>query len=193
MTTHAADEQITTDPDAWRKDWPPVWGFRRILECVAVVFLALPILAAAIIPALIGAAPMTVISGSMEPVLSPGDVVVMETPNPNDLRLGDIVSYQPAPELDFGYSGITTTHRIISLHRENGTVTKIQLKGDANPTPDPLLASPEQIHGRMLYTVPYAGIPALAARNAGIDLLAVLGVGIGGYVVLSQLRKCFRY
>lgn len=183
------DGPVNTDPDAWREDWPPSWGLRQLLTSLVVALLAFPLLAAALVPALIGAAPATVISGSMEPVLSPGDVVVMETVDTDALRVGDIVSYVPAPELDFGYTGVTTTHRVISLTLEDGAVTKIQLKGDANPLPDPLPASPEQIQGRMVYSVPFAGLPALAARNLGISPMAIIFAGIGGYLVMNLLSR----
>jgi signal peptidase len=192
MSNLIDDEPATRDPNAWREDWPPSWGFRRLLPGAAAALLAVLVLAAAIVPAVIGAEPMTVLTKSMEPVLSPGDVVVMEPPDPDGLNVGDIVSYMPDPSLDFGYRGVTTTHRIISLVRQDGRVTKIGIKGDANPLPDPFMASPDQIRGRLLYTVPYVGIPALAAHNAGFNLWMLVVTGIGGYALLAWVSKQLR-
>ncbi|MGL4669712.1 MAG: signal peptidase I [Methanobacteriaceae archaeon] len=92
-----------------------------------------------------------VVSGSMEPVLYRGDIVVIQKANflginefdTNNLKVGDIVVYNakwfPNPVI----------HRIIGIEDVNGSKYYI-IKGDNNPTPDPYLVSPSEITDKVL-------------------------------------------
>ena len=92
-----------------------------------------------------------VVSGSMEPVLYRGDIVVVEKVNflginefdPNTLKVGDIVVYNarwfPNPVI----------HRVINVSEVNGA-KYYTIKGDNNPTEDPELVSPDQITERVI-------------------------------------------
>ena len=81
-----------------------------------------------------------VVSGSMEPVMYRGDIVIVDN-NPSTVQIGDIAIYrgtwpQGVPE------GII--HRIIKIEKQqNGTI--MAFKGDNNPTPDPYWVYPNQI------------------------------------------------
>jgi signal peptidase I len=69
-------------------------------------------------------------TGSMRPVLNPGDVAVL-TPEPvADLRRGQIVAFHPP-----GEPHLTVTHRAVSIERTRHGVI-IQTKGDANNARD---------------------------------------------------------
>src|SRR5687768_4040409 len=71
----------------------------------------------------------TVLSGSMQPTIRPGDVVVA-TPTPSsNVRAGDIVTFQ----LPDGEG--TVTHRVAKVRRVDGEL-KIITKGDANEAAD---------------------------------------------------------
>ncbi len=71
---------------------------------------------------------MTVMSGSMEPRIHTGDVVVAKPISPLDARVGDVISYQePHGE------GRLITHRVRSMRIQTGKVRFIT-KGDANNT-----------------------------------------------------------
>ncbi|MGL6297837.1 MAG: signal peptidase I [Methanobacteriaceae archaeon] len=92
-----------------------------------------------------------VVSGSMEPVLYRGDIVVIEKASflginefdPNNLQVGDIVVYNakwfPNPVI----------HRIIDVQNVNGSKYYV-IKGDNNPTADPYLVSPDDVTDRVL-------------------------------------------
>lgn len=87
-----------------------------------------------------------VVSGSMEPVLYRGDVVVVEKTdflgisefNSDHVQVGDIVVYNakwfPNP----------VVHRVINETTVNGSKYFV-IKGDNNPEPDPYIVSPSQI------------------------------------------------
>ena len=91
-----------------------------------------------------------VVSGSMEPVLYRGDIVIIEKTNflgtnefnPNDAKVGDIVVY------DAKWYPNPVIHRIINETYINGTKYFI-IKGDNNDAQDPYPVSPSQIRERV--------------------------------------------
>src|ERR687888_40925 len=75
--------------------------------------------------------PVTVLSGSMKPAFSPGDMVVL-TPEPlRDVRIGQVISYR----IPVGDHHVQT-HRVIQIIR-GGANPVVRTKGDANNAPDP--------------------------------------------------------
>src|SRR5690625_6675678 len=99
-----------------------------------------------------GGAGLTVLSGSMEPTYSAGDMVVavpQET-----YRIGDVVTFQPT-------SGDPTliTHRIVG-DRAGSEGTEHITRGDANGADEPPIVA-EQVLVRGLYHAP--GVRQLAA------------------------------
>lgn len=109
-----------------------------------------------------------VLSGSMEPTFSAGDlIIVME---PDALAVGDIVVYQD--------SGSLVVHRIIAMDGEILTT-----QGDANNAPDsPVSAS--AVKGKVLFWIPYVGnIVNVLKTPAGI-----IGV-IAAAIALIELPR----
>lgn len=77
---------------------------------------------------------LTVLSGSMRPMIEPGDVVVVRPVPTSALRVGDVVTFQaPTPDK------ATVTHRIIEIV-EPGASPVVRTQGDNNNTPDPWTA-----------------------------------------------------
>jgi signal peptidase len=75
--------------------------------------------------------PVTVLSGSMQPSFSPGDIVVL-TPQPaREVRAGQVISYR----IPVGDHHVQT-HRVIKVVR-GGDHPVIRTKGDANGAADP--------------------------------------------------------
>lgn len=78
--------------------------------------------------------PVTVLSGSMRPTFSPGDMVVV-TPEPlRDVRVGQIISYR----IPVGDHHVQS-HRVIKIV-SGGAHPVVRTKGDANNAPDPWTA-----------------------------------------------------
>ena len=84
-----------------------------------------------------------VVSGSMEPVLYRGDIVIIDK-NPSSVQVGDIVVYQatwfPQPVI----------HRVIKIGEDQNGKTAMETKGDNNPSPDPALVYPNQIISKVV-------------------------------------------
>ncbi|HLS25636.1 MAG TPA: signal peptidase I [Beutenbergiaceae bacterium] len=155
------------------------------LLLIAALLLAL---AVAVIPRLMGGAGLTVLSGSMEPTYSAGDMVVavpQET-----YRIGDVVTFQPT-------SGDPTliTHRIVGV-RAGSEGTEYITRGDANGADDPPIVA-EQVMGRVLYHVPAVGHLAAAVGSHRHTLVVVIAAGLIGYgaylVVADTARNRTRF
>jgi signal peptidase len=93
-----------------------------------------------------------VISGSMEPALKTGSVVIVRPVDLLTIRQGDIVMFS---SLD---TKSLTTHRVVKIEHEPrlGFITK----GDANNNPDITPVLPDQIVGIVAFNIPYLGILA---------------------------------
>ncbi|MFJ2299052.1 signal peptidase I [Oerskovia paurometabola] len=120
------------------------------LSALVVTVLALA-MAVVAIPKIMGAVPLTVLSGSMEPGLSPGDVVVVRDVAADDLRIGDVVTFQPVSD-----DPSLVTHRVVGIGSTGGEADSFTTRGDANGADDePIVA--DQVVGRVAYSVPLVG------------------------------------
>lgn len=84
-----------------------------------------------------------VLSGSMNPTIETGSIVLIDTKKEN-YTIGDIVTFQMEDQI--------VTHRIVEM--EHGI---IKTKGDANSIPDSKLITKNQIKGKVKYVIPIVG------------------------------------
>lgn len=100
--------------------------------------------------------PMVIATGSMEPDICAGDVVLTKRVKTSILRKGDIIQFKRGSMYIF--------HRIIDIV-EDGGGKKYKTKGDNNPVPDTELVNAEDIKGKVIYTLPKIGRPTLVLRQ----------------------------
>jgi signal peptidase len=143
------------------------------LVLVAVVVLV-AVLAA---PGVIGAKEsFVVLSGSMEPEIQAGDVVVVKEVPTEDIEVGDVITYDSNGELG-GERTDRVTHRVIDVRQtDSGTAFKTQ--GDANEDPDPGLVQPSQVIGVMWFHVPAVGKAILFAQQPWVQGLLIVVPGV---------------
>jgi len=123
-----------------------------------------------------------VLSGSMEPAIKVGSVIVLRPVE--KYNIGDIVTFGKDTR-----DNIPTTHRIID-ERIQGGVTYFKTKGDANSDPDAREITESDIQGKMLFSIPYLGyLIDFAKLPMGFVLLIVVP---GGIVVFDEVRKIYR-
>lgn len=104
------------------------------------------------VPAAVGGMPLTVLSESMKPTYTLGDLVVIKPKDAQEIRLGDVITYQ----VSSGQSELVT-HRVIAKNSStDGTVSFIT-QGDANKVPDATAIKDVQIHGTVWYRIPMLG------------------------------------
>lgn len=135
-----------------------------------------------------GATAYTVLSGSMEPDLPQGTLVVIKPASMSDIGIGDVITYQiesGAPEV--------TTHRVVAVgeHPEFGRI--LQTKGDANRTPDRDWVREEQVKGKLWYSVRHLGFVNTAisgGQRQWVTYLFVAGLaGYAAFMFVSALRE----
>ncbi|MDN5607296.1 MAG: signal peptidase I [Brevibacterium aurantiacum] len=167
----------------------PAWrrvlsiGLQTIAWFIAGVF-ALIIVVTVLVPRIIGAEPFTVVSGSMEPTIPTGSVVVSKHVSPDTVAFRDVVTYQ----LNSG-EPLTVTHRVIGVDNIDGE-TRFKTQGDANTSPDPEPVRPEQIRGVVSYHVPFVGyLGQLVPMGAREGLATGLGIALIAYAVIVLIRS----
>jgi signal peptidase len=155
-----------------------VRSLRRRLTLIFGVALWAAVLAAIVAAVGIGLLPrlgmyrtLTVLSASMKPTFSPGDVVVVRPEPIQDLRVGQIISYQ----VPVGVHQVET-HRVVRILRGRGTTSPvIQTKGDNNTVVDPWTA---RLDGTTVYrleaVVPKAGYAIGFMRGHLFHLISVV-------------------
>lgn len=139
--------------------------FQRGLLFVAVALL----LVIGILPALGLYRTATVLSGSMRPTFSPGDVVLLAPEPLRSVRVGQVISYRvPVGEHQI------ETHRVVRVIT-GGEHPTVQTRGDANNTNDPWTATLEGTTAwRQVGTIPMLGFLVNAMRGATLHMAAVI-------------------
>lgn len=139
--------------------------------------LGLVVMALTVLAAQTGLRPLVVRSGSMEPTIATGSMVLVKRIPASEIRLGDVVAVERPDHT-------RVTHRVLAIERRGATV-ELTMKGDANEDPD---AAPVPVRhaDRLVRQVPQIG------RFAGWLATAQGGFAIGcavTAVVLSVLRR----
>ena len=122
---------------------------------------------------LVGFQVFNVISGSMEPEYSVGDLLYVKEVNPNDIEVGMPITFVLNEDL------VVATHRVVEIDKEN---QYFYTKGDANETVD---SAP--VHFNNVIGVPQFHIPLLGYVSDFIQNPpgSYITVGVGTVLVLA--------
>lgn len=124
---------------------------KRIWNRVTSVLVAVLVLFAALLwgARLVGLDVFVVQSGSMEPDYPTGSVVYVRAVDPAELEVGDVITFRLSDSL-------RATHRIIEVVEQDGEVA-FRTKGDANDHADNGLLTPDNIVGKVVFSIPCLG------------------------------------
>lgn len=111
------------------------------------------------LPMLFGVSRAIVVTGSMEPAILAGDMVIIHAQD--DYEIGDIVIYKANSYI---------THRIVE-RTENGYITK----GDANNAVDGEIQN-SQVAGKIVLVIPKAGTIASFLKSPFGMLILIVGL-----------------
>jgi len=175
--------QNTATEGSWSEDIP----WRNIANAAGVVLLV-----AVVIPFVVFAVPQVVgadqsyvvLSGSMEPAMSPGDVIIVNSVPASAIERNDVITFG-------GQDGDTpTTHRVIEVVEQDGT-TAFRTQGDANEDPDGSLVTPDELQGKVLspggylLVIPLIGyLINFASTQSGFVLFVAVPVSL---LVLNEI------
>src|SRR3989344_642651 len=127
-------------------------------------------------------------SGSMEPDIKTGSVVIINPLSTSSgqasYKVGDVVTFGKDTKKD-----IPTTHRIVSSRAQDGVIM-FTTKGDANENNDTNEIRQSEVAGKVLFDVPFFGyIIDLARKPLGFAVLIILPALI---VIWEEGMKIFR-
>ena len=118
-----------------------------------------------------------VLTNSMLPSISAGDIVLLANPDRMKPELGSVVSYT-ATRYDGSPVGVFT-HRIIGGNETEGYI----VKGDSNPSPDNQRPTSEDINGVLFFVIPFVG-KLLSIKSLVFIIPGILGI----WMILDSLR-----
>lgn len=105
--------------------------------------------------------PSVIATGSMEPDIKPGDVILVEKiadmDGINSLNVGDIIQFER--------DGILISHRIMEIQNDKKEGISFITKGDNNSGKDSDPVKPEKIKGQIVKTIPKIGWPTLFIKS----------------------------
>lgn len=149
---------------------------KKVWDIISGVLVALIVVAAVTLVLLrvMGYQVFNVLSGSMEPTYSVGDLIYVKNVDPDAVKVGDPITFVLNEDL------VVATHRVIGIDAEN---RHFYTKGDANETAD---AAP--VHFNNLIGIPKFSIPKLGYVSDFIQHPPGLYIAIGaGLMLLAAL------
>jgi signal peptidase len=159
------------------EDWSRIL-VATVARGLIIALLGLAFWAAA--PAVLGWQPTTVVTGSMEPRIRVGDVVVSR-PVPMDLVQTGHVLLADDPD----HPGHLRLHRYAQALGGGMMVTK----GDANPAVDSTPIGAAAVHGVGFLRVPSIGMPVVWAREGQWLPLMLLALGVAALLALTTVDR----
>lgn len=123
-----------------------------------------------------------VFSGSMEPGLKLGSVVVTRPVGADEIKAGDIITfYSPLNEK-------LMSHRVIAV--EEGSGLHFQTNGDASEDADPFVVPAENVVGKVYLHIPYFGYVSQFVKTP-LGLLLLICIP-GLVVIVMEIRNIRR-
>ncbi|WP_240373977.1 signal peptidase I [Bacillus piscicola] len=134
------------------------------------------------VPSIFGYHPLTVLSNSMQPAFSAGDMVLTKEVDPETIEQGDIITYRDKRDQ-------IITHRVIEKVTEEETV--FQTQGDNNNVADDYQVMPDQVMGVVDFTIPKGGYVAqFLGSPLGMVIFIVIPLfTLVGITVYEKLGK----
>lgn len=122
---------------------------KKIWNIVSTVLVGIVLVAAVFLMGsrLAGYRIFNIVSGSMEPAYSPGDLIYVKEVDPATVKPGDVITFVLNEDL------VVATHRVVRIDLEK---KHIYTKGDANETED---GSP--VHFKNVIGIPRFSVPGL--------------------------------
>lgn len=138
------------------------------------------------VPEVIGADQgLIVLSGSMEPKMSPGDAVIVREVPASEIEQRDIITFRTE-------SDTPTTHRVVEVRQTDSGVAYVT-KGDANEDPDQGTVPYRRVVGEVILVIPFIGhVVQFANTQTGFLALVLTPMALFVLSELWELSKAIR-
>ena len=123
---------------------------------------------------------LVVLGGSMSPTINMGDLVIVNPTDFEEVEVNDVIAFRDRDR------NIPVTHRVVNI-TEGGLITK----GDANEDPDHWVVKPDDIIGKVSFTIPLVGYFVHYARSKYGFIFLVLIPGM--IVIYGEVRNILTY
>lgn len=165
----------------------PLAGVLRAVEWMLLVLIAGAVVAAVVVPRLAGGTPYAVLTGSMEPAMPPGTLVIVRDVDPTTVAVGDVITFMPRED-----DPSVVTHRVVGVGVDMTGAPTFTTKGDANPVADIAPVHDYQVVGKRWYFVPYLGwvVELLTAQQRALGVYLVAGALL--LYMLAMFAGAFR-
>lgn len=177
--------------------------FSRIMAVISVVififgltiFVSVLRASAGKAPSVFGFSVLQVTSGSMEPEIPVGGIVIVRKVKPDSLKVGDVISFYSN---DVDISGKVNTHRIIEIKQSESGEKIFRTKGDANEYADTAAVFEIDLVGKMIMNLGSVGGSVFdVLRNPTIILifivLPLIFITLGEAVNLAKLIAEYKF
>ncbi|MDD2435192.1 MAG: signal peptidase I [Bacilli bacterium] len=136
-------------------------------------------------PSVFGFRTYSIISSSMEPILSIGDIILVKETNPHKIKVGDVITYEG---MNGDLIGKKITHRVEGITTENDRVV-FYTKGSNNTTNDPIVYE-NQVYGKMVYKFKFFSlINVLMKSTYGFILLVIIPLGL---IYINEVKELIK-
>lgn len=177
--------------------------FSRIMAVISVVIFILGLTifvsvlraSAGKAPSVFGFSVLQVTSGSMEPEIPVGGIVIVRKVKPESLKVGDVISFYSN---DVDISGKVNTHRIFEIKQSESGEKIFRTKGDANEYADTAAVFEIDLVGKMILNLGSVGGSVFdVLRNPTIILifivLPLIFITLGEAVNLAKLIAEYKF
>ena len=106
--------------------------------------------------------PTVILTGSMEPLIIPGDVVLVK----KIVKEEEIYNLSEGDIINFKRDTIIITHRIKEVLKDKAGNVSFETKGDNNSAVDERKVMPNDVKGIVIKVVPKVGLPVLILRGS---------------------------
>lgn len=155
--------------------------FKKIWDTVTTILVILVVIFAVFLMGsrLIGLRVFNVISGSMEPTYSVGDLIYVKPVDPDSIKVGDPITFVMNEDL------LVSTHRVVAIDSENRHFTT---KGDANDTEDSAPVHFNNLIGKPVFSIPLLGyVSAYIQHPPGMYIAIAVGAAVLAAVFLPDM------
>lgn len=154
---------------------------KKIWDRVATVLVVLVVIFAVFLMGsrLVGLQVYNIVSPSMEPHYSVGDLIYVKSVDPDSVKVGDPITFVLNEDL------VVATHRVVAIDSENRQFTT---KGDANKTEDAAPVHFNNLIGVPVFAIPLMGyVSAFIQQPPGMYIAIAFGIMLLAVVFLPDI------